>query len=57
LAGFSPGLGLALALTRRVRDLLWALCGLAWLLLNSRKEVHENEKSAKAPTAILKEAF
>jgi hypothetical protein len=57
LAGFSPGLGLALALTRRVRDLLWALCGLAWLLLNSRKDVHENEKSAKAPTAILKEAF
>lgn len=57
LAGFSPGLGLTLALTRRVRDLLWALGGLGWLLLNSRKEVHEDEKSANAPTAILKEAF
>ena len=43
LAGLSPVLGLALALTRRVRDLLWALGGLAWLFWNSRKETHHRE--------------
>jgi len=31
-AGFSPAFGLTLALTRRMRDLLWALIGLAWLV-------------------------
>ncbi len=40
LAGFSPGLGLALALTRRVRDLLWSLIGISWLLWKSRKLVN-----------------
>jgi Lysylphosphatidylglycerol synthase TM region len=34
-AGLSPVLGLALALTRRLRDLLWALIGLAWLVWRS----------------------
>lgn len=37
LTGFSPALGLSLALTRRVRDLLWALVGISWLLWNSRR--------------------
>jgi hypothetical protein len=34
-SGFSPAFGLALALTRRVRDLSWALVGLAWLAWRS----------------------
>lgn len=37
LIGFSPMLGLALALTRRVRDLLWAFVGIVWLAWNSRR--------------------
>jgi hypothetical protein len=36
VAGFSPMLGLGLALTRRVRDLLWSLTGILWLVWNSR---------------------
>lgn len=36
LTGFSPALGLALALTRRVRDLLWSLIGISWLLWKSQ---------------------
>jgi hypothetical protein len=36
LTGFSPVLGLSLALTRRVRDLLWALFGILWFAWNSR---------------------
>jgi hypothetical protein len=35
VAGLSPMLGLGLALTRRVRDLLWALLGILWLAWNS----------------------
>jgi len=35
-SGFSPAFGLALALTRRARDLSWALVGLAWLAWRSR---------------------
>ena len=30
--GLSPVFGLTLALTRRMRDLLWALIGLVWLV-------------------------
>jgi hypothetical protein len=37
VTGLSPALGLALALTRRVRDLLWALIGLCWLVWKSRR--------------------
>ena len=36
VVGLSPTLGLGLALTRRVRDLLWALTGILWLAWNSR---------------------
>lgn len=36
VAGLSPMLGLSLALTRRVRDLLSALIGIVWLGWNSR---------------------
>jgi hypothetical protein len=35
--GLSPMLGLGLALTRRVRDLLWALIGILWLVWSSRR--------------------
>ena len=35
-SGFSPAFGLTLALTRRARDLAWALVGLAWLACRSR---------------------
>jgi hypothetical protein len=35
VVGFSPMNGLGLALTRRVRDLLWALMGILWLAWNS----------------------
>jgi hypothetical protein len=34
-SGLSPAFGLTLALTRRARDLSWALVGLAWLALRS----------------------
>jgi hypothetical protein len=34
-SGLSPALGLTLALTRRARDLSWALVGLAWLVWRS----------------------
>src|SRR5215469_3378484 len=36
VAGLSPMNGLGLALTRRVRDLLWALMGILWLAWNTR---------------------
>ena len=36
VAGLSPMNGLGLALTRRVRDLLWALMGIIWLAWNTR---------------------
>ena len=35
VVGLSPMNGLGLALTRRVRDLLWALMGILWLAWNS----------------------
>jgi hypothetical protein len=35
-SGLSPALGLTLALTRRARDLSWALVGLVWLVWRSR---------------------
>jgi hypothetical protein len=46
LAGLSPVLGLTLALTRRMRDLLWALIGLSWLAwktprVKAEEELHE----------------
>ncbi len=36
-SGISPALGLTLALTRRTRDLSWALVGLAWLAWRSQR--------------------
>jgi hypothetical protein len=42
-SGISPALGLTLALTRRTRDLSWALVGLAWLAW--RSQVSKNNQS------------
>jgi len=44
-AGLAPVSGLTLALTRRTRDLLWSLLGLAWLAWKSRaSEKPENNR-------------
>ena len=42
VVGLSPMLGLGLALTRRVRDLLWALIGILWLAWNTRRLSHRH---------------
>lgn len=52
VAGLSPTLGLSLALTRRVRDLLWALIGLVWLVWNSRRLGDRAATSASHRTAV-----
>jgi hypothetical protein len=56
MAGLSPMLGLALALTRRVRDLLWALIGIIWLAWISRSLGDHQEHTAGVPT-VMKEVF
>jgi hypothetical protein len=56
LAGFSPLLGLALALTRRVRDLLWAMVGISWLLWNSRR-LERQQIARPMPAAFPKEVL
>jgi len=56
IAGFSPMLGLALALTRRVRDLLWALIGIIWLAWNSRAANDETGHTARLQ-AVMKEVM
>ena len=48
VAGLAPILGLTLALTRRSRDLLWAVCGIAWLAWRSR-----NPSQAKDQDHVL----
>jgi hypothetical protein len=46
-SGISPALGLTLALTRRTRDLSWALVGLAWLAWKSKvSKKNQSEKEA-----------
>jgi hypothetical protein len=57
LTGFSPTLGLALALTRRVRDLLWALIGIVWLAWNSRPSRASEQAERSMPTIFANEAF
>jgi hypothetical protein len=50
-AGLSPVFGLTLALTRRMRDLLWALIGLAWLVWKAPGATgHENLQETYAIT-------
>src|SRR5215470_11814101 len=57
LIGFSPMLGLALALTRRVRDLLWAFIGIVWLASNSRGAQRSQNTVPLIPTVLAKEAL
>jgi hypothetical protein len=57
LTGFSPILGLALALTRRVRDLLWALIGIVWLGLNSRETKPPQDTAQTIPTILADEVL
>jgi hypothetical protein len=57
LTGLSPMLGLALALTRRVRDLLWASIGILWLAWNSRPRSGSQNKNRPSQTIFAKEAF
>lgn len=54
LTGFSPLLGLSLALTRRVRDLLWALIGILWFVWNSRL-ASSAEKASSGATGTIPE--
>jgi len=55
VTGFAPALGLALALTRRVRDLLWALIGLGWLVWKSRREPARENTLEHTPGTLLRE--
>jgi hypothetical protein len=57
LTGLSPMLGLALALTRRVRDLLWALIGIVWLGWNSRGTKESHNTARPIPTILAKEVL
>jgi len=56
MTGFSPVLGLALAFTRRLRDLLWALIGLTWLVWKSRNLTDGQKAVAPASGTLLGEA-
>ena len=57
LIGFSPMLGLALALTRRVRDLRWAFIGIIWLAWNSRRAQRSRHTFLPSPTILTEEAL
>jgi len=57
LTGFSPVLGLALALTRRVRDLLWASIGIVWLGWNSRETRRAQDTAQPMPTMFATEVL
>jgi hypothetical protein len=50
-------LGLGLALTRRVRDLLWALIGIVWLAWNSRETKQSQGRYGSIPTILAKETL
>ena len=56
MTGFSPVLGLTLAFTRRIRDLLWALIGLAWLVYKSPKLNDRQTAAVPASGTFLGEA-
>jgi len=57
LTGLSPVLGLALALTRRVRDLLGAFIGILWLAWNSRATKQAQNTAQPIPTAFAQEVL
>jgi hypothetical protein len=55
VAGLPPTLGLTLALTRRTRDLLWSLIGLAWLLWMAESATNHEESPHSVSLAAAKE--
>ena len=57
LTGFSPMLGLALALTRRVRDLLWAFIGIVLLAWSSRVATQSQNAAQAIATTFATEAL
>ena len=57
LTGLSPVLGLSLAITRRVRDLLWALIGIVWLGWNSRTRKRSHDTTVSIPPIFAKEVL
>jgi hypothetical protein len=57
LSGLSPMLGLSLALTRRFRDLLWALIGILWLAWDSRRSSDAAGTNACDRAVVLEEAL
>jgi hypothetical protein len=57
LTGLSPLLGLSLALTRRIRDLVGALIGIVWLAWNSRKLSDRANTGTCDRSAVLKETL
>ena len=52
MAGLSPMLGLALALTRRTRDLLWALIGIVWLAWSSGRSSNPQLQLNSLPNLV-----
>ena len=52
MAGLSPMLGLALALTRRTRDLLWALIGIVWLAWSSCRSSNPQPQLNSLPNLV-----
>src|SRR5215469_6735043 len=57
LIGFSPMLGLALALTRRVRDLLSALMAIVLLAWSSGRVQPAHDTARSSPTVLAEEAL
>ena len=57
LIGFSPMLGLSLAMTRRVRDLLWAFIGIVLLAWSSRRAQPSEDMARPIPTNLAEEAL
>jgi hypothetical protein len=57
VVGLSPMLGLGLALTRRVRDLLWALAGILWLIWNSRRPAFSTKSHLSIPEISVNEVY
>ena len=57
LIGFTPMLGLSLALTRRVRDLLWAFIGIVLLARNSHEMKRSQNTRRPIPTILAGEVL
>jgi uncharacterized membrane protein YbhN (UPF0104 family) len=51
--GLSPASGLALAIARRTRDLLWCVAGLGWLAWNTHRSKANNESQIQLKEQVL----